>query len=89
MDMKQAVGWGVREECGGSPVGVNELCGGVEVGEVIKKEFQVGSHGLVIQVVEVCQIFYVVLLDSGFEPGGEVQDQVVRRRWRKFGGGRG
>ena len=72
------VGWGDREGCGGGRVGVYELSGcctsGVEVDEVIKNEFQVGSHGLVIQVVEVLQIFYVILLDSGFERGGEEQD---------------
>ena len=43
LDVEQAIGWGVREGCGGGRVGVNELCGGcssgVEVGEVIKKEF--------------------------------------------------
>ena len=72
--MQQSVGWGIREGCGG----VNELRGlctnGVEVGEVIKKEFQVGTHGLVIHAVEILQIVYVVLLGSGFERGGEVQD---------------
>ena len=40
--MEQAVGWGVREGCGGGSVGVDELCGGcssgVEGGAVIKKE---------------------------------------------------
>ena len=76
--MEQVIGWGVREGCGGSRVGVNELRGGclsgMEVGEVIKEEVQVGSHGLVVQLVEVYQIFYVVLLDGGFECGGEEQD---------------
>ena len=76
--MQQSVGWGIREGCGGGPVGVNELSGfcmnGLEVGEVIKKEFQVGAHGLVIQAVEILQIVYVVLSGSGFERGGEVQD---------------
>ena len=76
--MEQAVGWGVREGCGGGCVGVNELRGrcssSMEVGEVIKKEVQVGSHGLVIQVMEVRQIFYVLLLDGGFERGSEEQD---------------
>ena len=59
-------------------MGVNELGGfctnGVEVGEVIKKEFQVGAHGLVIQAVEILQIIYIVLLGSSFEHGGEVKD---------------
>ena len=74
-------------------MGVNELSGcctsGVEVGEVITKEFQVGSHGLVIQVIKVCQIFHVVPQNSSFERGGEEQDEVVGWRWRKIGGGRG
>ena len=67
--MEQAIGWGVREGCGGGRVGVNELRGGcwsgMEGGEVIKKEVQGGSRGLIIQMVEVHQIFYVVLLDGG------------------------
>ena len=78
LGVQQSVGWGIREGCGGGHVGVNELGGFctncVEVGEVIKKEFQVGAHGLVIQAVEILQIVYVVLLGSGFERGGEVQD---------------
>ena len=76
--MQQSIGWGIREGCGGGRVGVNELGGfctnGVEVGEVIKKEFQVGAHGLVIQAVEILQIIYIVLLGSSFEHGGEVKD---------------
>ena len=52
--MKQSVGWGDREGCGGGRVGDNELIcsctGGVEVMEVIRT-----SHGMVIQVVEVSQ----------------------------------
>ena len=45
-------------------MGVDELIGcctsGVEVGDVITEEIQVGSHGLVIQVVKVRHIFHVV-----------------------------
>ena len=89
--MKQSVGWGDREGCGGGRVGDNELIcsctGGVEVIEVIKAEFQVGSHGMVIQVVEVSQSDRVVLLDGGIERGGEELDWVVGGRWRKVDGG--
>ena len=46
----------------------------MEVGEVIRTEFQVGSHGLAIQVAEVSQIFRVVPLDGGIEPSGEEPD---------------
>ena len=59
-------------------MGVNELCGGclssIEGGAVIKKEVQGGSHGLIVQMVEVQQIFYVVLLYGGLECGSEKQD---------------
>ena len=59
-------------------MGVNELHGGCSSGmegsEVIKKEVQGGSHGLIIQMVEVHQIFYVVLLDGNLERGSEEQD---------------
>ena len=63
--------------------------GGVEVGEVIRTEFQVGAHGLAIQVAEVGQIFCVVPLDGGIERGGEEPDWVVGGRWRKIDGSRG
>ena len=76
--MEQAIGWGVREGCGGGRVGVNELHGGcsscMEGSEVIKKEVQGGSHGLIVQMVEVHHIFYVVLLDGDLERDGEEQD---------------
>ena len=70
-------------------MGVNELSGtgGVEVGEVIKTEFQVGSHGLVIQVEEVSQVARIVPLDGGIERGGEEPDWVVGGRWRRIAGG--
>ena len=88
--MEQSLGWGVREGCGCGRVGVNELSGcctsDVEDVKVINNEFQVGSHGMVIQVAEVCQIMHVVLLDGGFERGGEKPDWVVGWRWRKIGG---
>ena len=74
-------------------MGVNELSGccmgGMEVGEVIRTEFQVGSHGLVIQVEEVSQVARVVPLDGVIERGGEESDRVVGGRWRKIDGGRG
>ena len=84
MDVKQSVGWGDREGCGGGRVGANELSccctSGVEVGEVIKEEFQVGSHGFVIQVVEVCRsfmsFFWIAALNA-----------AVRSRIRWLGGG--
>ena len=88
--MEQSVGWGVRERCGCGRVGVDELSGCCTSGvEVINKEFKVGSHGMVIQVAEVRQIFHVVLLDGSFERGGEEPDWVVGWRWRKVGGGQG
>ena len=90
--MKQSVGWGDREGCGGGRVGDNELIcsctGGVEVIEVIKAEFQVGSHGMVIQMVKVSQSDRVTLLYGGIEGGGEELDWVVGGRWQKIGGGR-
>ena len=61
----------------------------MEVGEVIGTEFQVGSHGLVIQVLEVGHVSRVVPLDGGVERGGEELDRVVWGRWWKIDGGRG
>ena len=61
----------------------------MEVGEVIDTEFQVGSHSLVIQVVEVGHVSRVVPLDGGIERGSEEPDRVVGGRWRKIDGGRG
>ena len=91
--MEQSIGWGVREGCGCCREGVNELigccAGGVEVIEVIKTEFQVGSYCMFIQVAEVSQSFRVVLLDGGIEHGGEESDWVVGGKWQKIGGGRG
>ena len=74
-------------------MGVNELSGGctggVEVGFVIKTEFQIGAHGLEVQVAEAGHIIRVVPLDGGIERGGEESDRVVWGRWRKIDGGRG
>ena len=79
--MEQSVGWGVRDWCGCCREGVTQLIGsctgGVEVIEVIDTELQVGSHGIVIQVVEVSQSGRVVLLDGGIECGSEELDRVV------------
>ena len=52
---------------------VNGGCsGGIEGGEVVAKKFQVGFHGLVEQMAEVRQLFYVLDLDGALERGGEV-----------------
>ena len=44
---------------------------GVESGVVITKKVQVGAHGLIVQIAEVCQFIYVFLLDGELERGGE------------------
>ena len=61
----------------------------MEVGEVIGTEFQVGSHSLVIQVLEVGHVSRVVPLDGGVERRGELSDRVVGGGLRKVDGGRG
>ena len=33
---------------------------GVKSGVVITKKVQVGAHGLIVQMVEVCQFFYIL-----------------------------
>ena len=53
--------------------------------EVIGTEIQVGTHGEVVQVVEVIQSVRVVLQDGGVQRGGEELDWVVGGR----GGGEG
>ena len=74
-------------------MGVDELIGcctsGMEVGDIITEEIQVGSHGLVIQVVKVRHIFHIVPQNSSFERVGEEQNEVVGWRWRTVDGGRG
>ena len=52
-----------------------------------KTEFQVGSHVIVKQVAEVSQNVRVVLLDGGYERGGEESDRVVGGGWREIHGG--
>ena len=57
--------------------------------EVIRTEVQVGTHGEVVQVVEVIQSIHVVLQDGRVERGGEELDWVVGGRGGKVDGGRG
>ena len=68
------VGWQGREGCGGGGVGIDDVDGGcsssAEIGEVITKKVQAGSHGLIVQKAEVRQFFYVFLLDGELERGG-------------------
>ena len=91
--MEQSVGWGVREWRVCCRDGVNKLIGsftgGLEVGEVKRTEFQIGAHGLEVQVAEAGHIIRVVPLDGGIERGGEESDRVVWGRWGKIDGGRG
>ena len=52
---------------------VNGGCsGGIEGGEVVTKKVQVGFHGLVKQMAEIRQLFYVFDLDGALERGSEV-----------------
>ena len=56
-------------------MGIDDLDGGcssgVESGAVITKKVQAGFHGLIVQMAEVHQFFYVFLLDGELERSGE------------------
>ena len=66
-----SVGWQGGERCGGGGVGIDDMDGvcssGVESSAVIKKNVQVGTHGLIVQVAEDHQFVYVFLLDGELE----------------------
>ena len=72
-------------------MGIDDLDGGCSSGAescaVITKKVQAGSHGLIVQMVEVCQLVYVFLLDGKLERSGEDRHYVVSLRLRGFGGG--
>ena len=73
-------------------MGIDDLDGGcssgAEIGAVITKNVQAGTHGLFVQIVDACQIFYVFILDGELKLSGEDLNCVVDWRLKGFSGSR-